>query len=98
MENIIYGLTEIERSLIIIKKRLREISKLYEDGSIKEIESEVYLTELNLAGIISEITPTWHILLFCRSKNVPKLYLYKGELYAKTCKLCCKAKKMDSSI
>lgn len=58
MENIIYGLTEIERSLIIIKKRLREISKLYEDGSIKEIESEVYLTELNLAGIISEITPT----------------------------------------
>lgn len=58
MENIIYKLTEIERSLIIIKKRLREISKLYEDGSIKEIESEVYLTELNLAGIISEITPT----------------------------------------
>jgi hypothetical protein len=58
MDNIIYKLEEIDRSLIQIKKTLRELVRIYEAKDIKEVENQVYLAELNLAGVISEITPT----------------------------------------
>lgn len=58
MDNIVYKLEEIDRSLIQIKKTLRELVRIYEAKDIKEVENQVYLAELNLAGVISEITPT----------------------------------------
>ena len=58
MDNIIYKLEEIDRSLIQIKKTLRELVRIYEAKDIKEVENAVYLAELNLAGVISEIRST----------------------------------------
>jgi len=58
MDNIVYKLEEIDRSLIQIKKTLRELVRIYEAKDIKEVENQVYLAELNLAGVISEIRST----------------------------------------